>query len=157
MIIAANVVEQLRSQLEGKRVVFADGTFDLFHLGHVESFRNLRTFGEVVVIGVMSDEWVKSKKGEKRPILPEEERLELVDSIRYVDYTVLLKDECTGKRIPTSVLITKLQPAVFVSIDRNWESRHEELQSLGVELKIIPRTHESSTTKLLARIQRSFT
>lgn len=136
--------------------MFADGTFDLFHLGHVESFKNLHSFGDVVVVGVMSDEWVKTKKGEKRPILSEKERLELVDSIRYADYSTLLKDSVTGMRIATSALVKELRPTIFVSIDQNWEARRAEFETLGIELKIIPRTHESSTTNLINRIKRAF-
>lgn len=156
MIVDSRKIGELRLQLAGKRIVFADGTFDLFHLGHVESFKNLHTFGDVVVVGVMSDEWVKVKKGEKRPVLSEKERLELVDSIRYVDYAILLKDSVTGMRIATSALVKELQPSVFVSIDQSWEARRDEFEALGIELQIIPRTHESSTTNLLARLRQVF-
>ena len=156
MIIDSNKIGELREKLQGQKVVFADGTFDLFHLGHVESFKNLHNFGKVVVVGIMSDEWVKAKKGKKRPVLSEKERLELVDSIRYVDYSVLLKDLVTGERISTSAFIKKLQPSVFVSIDPVWEERRREFENLGIELKVIARTHESSTTTLLARIRKAF-
>lgn len=127
MIIDSAKIEELSQRLSGKRVVFADGTFDLFHLGHVESFKNLHTFGDVAVVGVMSDEWVKAKKDKNRPVLSEKERLELVDSIRYVDYATLLKDSDTGERIPTSVFIKRLRPSVFVSIDPAWETRREDI------------------------------
>lgn len=156
MIIDSEKTEELSQRLSEKRVVFADGTFDLFHLGHVESFKNLHNFGDVVVVGVMSDEWVKAIKGEKRPVFSEKERVELVDSIRYVDYTILLKNSVTGERMPTSVFIKKLRPTVFVSIDPVWEARREEFKDFGVELNIIPRTHESSTTSLLTRIRQAF-
>src|SRR5258708_3069780 len=96
MIIKSSDLANLRSAHASKKIVFADGTFDLFHLGYVESFKNLRSFGDIVVVSVMSDEWVKSKKGSNRPILSEEERLELVDSIRYVDYALLGKDISSG-------------------------------------------------------------
>ena len=156
MIISAADLKNIRKRLTGKRVVFADGTFDLFHLGHVASFKNLRNFGDVLIISVMSDEWVKSKKGGNRPVLSEIERLELVDSIRYVDYTILAKNGETNQRIPTSQLLRKLIPDVFVSIDPAWEKRRGEFKEIGIELHIIPRTHESSTTKLLERIRRAW-
>jgi rfaE bifunctional protein nucleotidyltransferase chain/domain len=154
MIINAEKIEELRQSHSGRRIVFTDGAFDLLHLGHIQALKNLRNFGDVIVVGVMSDAWVKAKKGEPRPILLEKERLELIDSIRYVDYSVLLKDLATGDRIPTSVLLKKLRPCVFVSIDPIWEVRREEFENLGIKLEIVPRTNESSTTNLLARIRK---
>ena len=152
MVINPLELEELRNKFSDKRIIFADGTFDLFHLGHVRSFRNLRTLGDIVVVAVLSDEWVKAKKGGKRPILSEEERVELVDSMRDVDYTILASKD--GQRTPTSQLLKSLRPNIFVSIDPVWEDRRSEIEALGIELQIIPRVHESSTTNLIERIRK---
>ena len=97
---------------------------------------------------------MKAKKGKKRPVLSEEERVGLVDSIRYVDYTVLASKE--GQRIPTSQLLKSLKPNIFVTVDSSWENRREEIEGLGIELRIIPRVDESSTTELIERIRRTW-
>lgn len=157
MKIKAEDLSHLRESKAGSRIVFADGTFDLFHLGHVESFKNLGQYGDVVVVGVLSDEWVKTKKGDKRPVLSEEERIELVDSIRYVDYTVLAKDAETGRRIRISQILKQLRPDVFITIGESWKEREKEINRLRIQLKVIPRTHESSTTRLIERIRQTFT
>lgn len=156
VIVSYQELADIRAQNPDQRIVFADGTFDLFHLGHVEAFKKLREFGDIVVVAVLSDEWVRFRKGEQRPVMSQEERLTLVDSIRYVDYSLIAYDEERRERIRISSLIGQLKPDVFVTVDPRWESRHDEFESLGVELKVVPRIVESSTTDLLARIKLAF-
>lgn len=156
MITVFKDIEKIRTENTGKRIVFADGTFDLFHIGHVEAFRKLREFGDIVVVAVLSDEWVRFRKGENRPVLSQEERLTLVDSIRYVDHSILAFDAEKQERIRISSIIRELRPDVFVTVDSSWEDRHESFEELGVELKVVPRIVESSTTNLLARIKRAY-
>lgn len=156
MKITYQELASLRTENPDKKIVFADGTFDLFHLGHVEAFKKLREYGDIVVVAVLSDEWVKFRKGEQRPVMSQAERLTLVDSIRHVDYSILAFDTAKDERIRISSLIRELRPDVFVTVDARWEDRAESFAELGVELKVVPRIVESSTTNLLARIKNAF-
>lgn len=150
MIVTVGTLGALRLKYKNKRIVFADGTFDLFHLGHVAAIKNLHTYGDLVVVGVLCDEWVKMNKGDKRPILNEKERVTLVDSLKFTDYVVLQKD--VSKRIKTTQILEKLKPDVFVSLDKSWNSKKSFFKEIGVELKIVKRINSFSTTKLLERI-----
>lgn len=152
MIIKLSQLPQIRKSLRDKKIVFAGGTFDLFHRGHVESFKNLMPLGDVVVIAVSTDKRVKQRKGSKRPIISEKGRLALVDSVRYVDYSLLAPEPQKGKPVPTMLILTALRPDIFVTVDKKWESFRKDIESLGVELRIIPRGRIDSTTRLIKRI-----
>jgi rfaE bifunctional protein nucleotidyltransferase chain/domain len=85
--------ETLRRQ--GKRIAFANGCFDLLHVGHVRYLRGAREHGDVLVTGVNSDRSVAALKGSGRPLLPAEARAELVAALESVDYVVIF-DELTA-------------------------------------------------------------
>jgi rfaE bifunctional protein nucleotidyltransferase chain/domain len=76
-------------QAAGRRVVFANGCFDLVHVGHVRYLEGARAQGDVLVVGINSDASVTALKGNGRPILPEAERAEIVASMACVDYVVI--------------------------------------------------------------------
>lgn len=76
-------------QAAGRRVVFANGCFDLVHVGHVRYLEGARAQGDALVVGINSDASVTALKGNGRPILPEAERAEIVASMACVDYVVI--------------------------------------------------------------------
>src|ERR687889_2370337 len=89
---AARILERNRliarvaiARKNGARVVFANGCFDLLHVGHVRYLEAARALGDLLVVGVNSDEQVRRLKGEGRPAVPERERAEVVASLRAVD------------------------------------------------------------------------
>ena len=84
--------EQWRRQ--GKVVVWTNGCFDLFHAGHLRSLRQARDLGDILVVGVNSDESVRGLKGPGRPLVPQEDRAELLAGLVCVDYAVIF-DEAT--------------------------------------------------------------
>ena len=153
MIVKLSQLSQLRKSLHGKKIVFAGGTFDLFHSAHAKSFKNLKKFGNTVVISVSKDKRVKQKKGPDRPILLEKERLFLVDSIRYVDYCLLAPKPNKNKPVPTMRILAALKPDIFVTIDKKWLPFRKDVERLGVQLKIIPQISDySTTTRIISRI-----
>jgi len=89
-------------------VVFTNGCFDILHRGHIECLRKARSFGDVLIVGLNSDSSVRKIKGERRPILSQNDRAEIVASLEMVDY-VLTFDEETPHR-----LIASLVPDVLV-------------------------------------------
>ena len=82
----------------GKKIVLANGCFDLFHVGHVRYLSAAKELGDILVVGVNSDEQARLLKGEGRPVMPAAERAELVSSLRSVD-VVTIFDEPTVEEL----------------------------------------------------------
>jgi D-beta-D-heptose 7-phosphate kinase/D-beta-D-heptose 1-phosphate adenosyltransferase len=77
----------------GKRLVFTNGVFDLLHVGHLRYLAQARALGDALAIGLNSDASVKRLKGDKRPILPEAERAELLAGLACVDYVCIFEED----------------------------------------------------------------
>jgi rfaE bifunctional protein nucleotidyltransferase chain/domain len=76
----------------GKRIVLANGCFDLLHVGHLRYLAGARDAGECLVVGINSDEQVRRLKGDGRPYVPENERAEMVAGIRYADLVTIFEE-----------------------------------------------------------------
>jgi len=95
-------------QRDGKRVVFTNGVFDLLHPGHVRYLQAARAEGDALIVAVNSDRSVRANKGPERPVLPEQERAEILAALAAVDLTFVF-DEDTPARV-----IEAIQPDVLV-------------------------------------------
>ena len=89
--------DQLREQVErwrraGQRIILANGNFDLLHVGHVRYLRGAKALGGKLVVAVNSDESVRALKGEARPIMPEQERAEIVSALADVDAVIVFPE-----------------------------------------------------------------
>lgn len=104
-MLSSQLVEERRL---GKKVVFTNGCFDLLHIGHLRYLAEARCLGDLLVIGLNSDASVQAIKGPNRPIIPEEDRAEVLAAMEMVDY-VSLFDEPTPQQ-----LIEAVQPDVLV-------------------------------------------
>lgn len=91
-----------------KKVVFANGCFDILHRGHIELLRFARAHGDKLVVGLNSDESVKALKGSSRPINSQEDRKFVLESIQYVDEVLIFGEETPYK------LIKKVSPDIIV-------------------------------------------
>src|SRR5436190_23795526 len=91
----------------GLRVVLTNGTFDLLHIGHVRYLEAARALGDLLVVGINSDASVRGYKGPGRPVVPQDERAEIVAALRCVDFTTIF-DEPTA-----TTLVQALQPDVY--------------------------------------------
>jgi D-glycero-beta-D-manno-heptose 1-phosphate adenylyltransferase len=78
---------------EGKKAVFTNGVFDILHRGHVEYLAQAREMGDVLFVGLNSDESVRSIKGDGRPVMPEEDRAFLLANLVCVDYVVIFTED----------------------------------------------------------------
>lgn len=94
-------------QARGKRAVFTNGVFDLLHLGHLRYLQEARALGDVLVVGLNSDASTRRLKGPKRPLVPEDERAELLAALSCVDYVTIFDDNTAE---PT---LAALRPAVY--------------------------------------------
>ncbi|QCY46973.1 MULTISPECIES: adenylyltransferase/cytidyltransferase family protein [Micrococcaceae] len=121
------------------KTVLTYGTFDLFHIGHLNMLKRLKEKGERLIVGVSTDEF-NALKG-KRPIVPFEQRIEIVRSIRYVDEAI---PEMTWGQKRSD--IAKYDVNVF-GIGEDWKGRFDDLEDL-VEVFYLPRTSGISTTEM---------
>ncbi len=142
----------LREKLKerGKKIVFTAGSWDLMHVGQVRYLEVAKTYGEVLVVGVSSNEAIRRVKGPNKPILDEKVRSEMVTYLRAVDFvTILPEPSC----VPTLGL---LQPDVFITVQEEWTEEYQNskeyktVTKYGGEVLVIPRQSTAlSTTKIV--------
>ncbi|MGB8321950.1 MAG: D-glycero-beta-D-manno-heptose 1-phosphate adenylyltransferase [Candidatus Acidiferrum sp.] len=139
-----------KQKRNGQRLVFTNGCFDLLHPGHIQSLEAARDLGDLLIVGINSDSSVCSLKGPSRPVLPEQERAEILASLECVD-AVLIFPELT----PLNV-IARLLPEVLVK-GGDWPGDQmvgrEEVEAVGgkvVRIDIVP---GYSTTAILEKIR----
>lgn len=140
-----------RLRREGRRIAFANGCFDLLHVGHVRFLEGAREQGDVLVVGVNSDRAVSSLKGPGRPLLPEGARAELVAALAAVDYVVIF-DDLTAEGI-----LRDLRPHVQCKgTDYSPEAVPERqvMESLGGTVCIVGDPKGHSTRDILEGIAR---
>jgi D-beta-D-heptose 7-phosphate kinase / D-beta-D-heptose 1-phosphate adenosyltransferase len=143
----ARLLEQGR--LGGRSVVFTNGVFDILHAGHVHFLRQAKGLGDILVVGVNSDESTRRLKGKNRPINSESDRLALVAALDSVDHVVLFDED-----MPTS-LIRVLRPDIHVKGgDYAGEAlpEAEAVRDVGGEVVILPLHESLSTTSVIDRI-----
>ncbi len=141
------IIEDLKKN--GKRIVFTNGCFDLLHVGHIRYLEKGKSLGDVLIVGVNSDQSVRILKGPKRPILPEKERAEILSGLGCVDYITIFDE-------PTPLeLISSLQPHILVK-GGDWTKDttvgKEVVERSGGEVVIIPFIEGSSTSNLIETI-----
>jgi D-glycero-beta-D-manno-heptose 1-phosphate adenylyltransferase len=140
-----------RLRREGRRIVFANGCFDILHVGHVRYLEEARQCGDVLVVGINSDRAVAALKGAGRPILPEEGRAELVAALESVDYVVIF-DALTATEI-----LLDLRPDVHckgTDYSADTVPEREIVKGFGGEVRIVGDPKNHSTRELLAEISR---
>jgi D-glycero-beta-D-manno-heptose 1-phosphate adenylyltransferase len=143
----SRIVEHLKGI--GLRVVLTSGSFDLIHLGHVKYLAKAKEFGDVLVVGVDSDAKIRRRKGEDRPMVPEEERLELLAHQRPVDLIYLKTEED-----PHWALINAVRPDVLVlTADHSYseQERLELLERCGA-LQVLERQASVTTSERIRQL-----
>lgn len=103
--LAAIIAEE---QAAGARCVFTNGVYDLIHVGHVQLLWRARALGDLLVVGLNSDASTRRLKGPSRPLIPEDERAEMLASLAMVDYVTIFDEDTAGETIAA------LRPAVYV-------------------------------------------
>ena len=142
--------DRLRSA--GKRIAFANGCFDLLHVGHVRYLEAARREGDVLVVGVNGDESVRALKGPGRPLAPAAARAEVVAALAAVDYVVIFEETSA------EAVLTEVRPDVHCKgTDYTEESvpEREVMQRLGGAVRIVGDAKGHSTRGLLDSIAES--
>lgn len=133
----------------GERIVFTNGVFDLLHVGHLRYLTEARALGDALLIAVNTDASVKSFKGDLRPIVSQDERLEMLDGLRAVDYVMLFD---TRTPVP---LIERVRPAVYVKGGDYTEDQLPEaavVRAYGGEVQILSLVAGRSSTNIIAKV-----
>ena len=145
------IIQDLKAN--GKRIIFTNGCFDLLHIGHVRYLEEAKSLGDIMVVGVNSDASVRGLKGPNRPILPEEERAEILSGLGCVDYVTIF-DEPTPFN-----LISLLLPHVLVK-GGDWTKEEtvgwETVERTGGEVVILSFVEGASTSHLIETILKRF-
>ena len=136
---------------EGKRIVLANGVFDLLHVGHVRYLTAARALGDVLFVGVNGDAAVRRLKGPGRPLMPAAERIELLAALRPVDHVVVF-DEDTADR-----LVSLLRPDVHAKgTDYTAASVPEaaSVKAAGGRVEIVGDPKAHATRDVIAQIRK---
>jgi D-beta-D-heptose 7-phosphate kinase/D-beta-D-heptose 1-phosphate adenosyltransferase len=133
----------------GKKIVFTNGCFDLLHIGHVRYLKAARAEGDVLVVGVNSDRSVRQIKGPGRPVVPENERAEVLASLVCVDFVTLFDEP------DPLITIRSLTPDVLVK-GADWEEDgivgRDVVEAMGGRVVRIPLTEGASTSRIIENI-----
>ena len=134
---------------EKKKVVFTNGCFDVLHAGHVDYLNKTKAAGDVLILGLNSDASVKRIKGEKRPIVSQEERAFILSNLKAVDYVTLF-DEDTPQEIISELIPDILIKGADWAIDKI--VGRDIVESKGGEVKTISFVTDQSTTNIIQTI-----
>jgi len=144
------LVERIASaRASGSRIVLANGCFDVLHVGHVRYLAGAKQLGDILIVGINSDEQVAVQKGAGRPVLPATERAEIVAALEAVNYVTIF-DEPTVEE-----LLLALKPDVHAKgTDYTTETVPERdvVRSYGGEVAIVGDPKDHSTSAIIARL-----
>lgn len=139
-----------KQKRNGRRVVFTNGCFDLLHPGHIRTFEAARALGDILIVGLNSDASVRAAKGPTRPIIPEQERAEILAGFECIDAVTIFNDPTPQK------VIAALLPDILVK-GGDWPDNQivgrTEVESSGgrvVRVDVVP---GYSTTDILKKIR----
>ena len=139
----------VEARAAGLRIVLANGCFDVLHVGHIRYLAGARSEGDLLIVGVNSDEQVREQKGEGRPILPAAQRAEIVAALESVNYVTVFHEPTVEE------LLLALKPDVHAkgtdyTVDTVPE--REVVKSYGGRVAIVGDPKDHSTSEILSRM-----
>lgn len=148
-------VDELNRQLEmleGKKIVFTNGVFDILHPGHIDLLEFAKSSGDYLIVGINDDDSVKRLKGMNRPLYPLEERMEILEAVMYVDFIIPFPEDT-----PLQLIKRLYRVDVLVKggdYRPNEVVGRKEVEESGGKLLIFEFKNNSSTTALLEKIKK---
>jgi D-beta-D-heptose 7-phosphate kinase/D-beta-D-heptose 1-phosphate adenosyltransferase len=150
LTLAGAVELAQQAHVDGRRVVFTNGVFDLIHPGHVRYLQQARALGDLLIVGINSDRSVRQNKGPDRPITPEDERAEILCALGCVDAVTVFDEETPFE------IIHAIQPDVLVK-GADWAHDaivgRDIVEGRGGHVVRIPVEQGYSTSAIVARIR----
>lgn len=149
--------EALRAQADtwrnaGEKIILTNGVFDMLHVGHVRYLQGAKALGGRLIVAVNSDESVRRIKGPSRPLMPENERAEIVAAIEGVDAVVIFSEP------DVRALIRELRPSVQAKgtdYSRDNVPERDEVMAVGGRVEIVGDPKDHSTTALIEQLNRT--
>ncbi|MBN1474290.1 MAG: D-glycero-beta-D-manno-heptose 1-phosphate adenylyltransferase [Syntrophaceae bacterium] len=138
---------------QGKKIAFTNGCFDILHVGHVRYLREAKKTADILVLALNSDTSVKKIKGEKRPLVAQEDRAEIMAALEFIDFVTIF-DETTPLE-----LINLLKPDVLIKGGDWAEDKvvgRDEIKKWGGKLTLIPEINGKSTTSIVDKIRQVY-
>jgi len=126
-------------------LVWTNGCMDLTHYGHISSLKQAKSFGDKLCVGINSDESIAKLKGEKRPIIPLSQRIEMLKAIKYVDFIFVLEED-----LPQNA-IESIKPNVLVK-GEDWRGKNIAGANVVDRIEFIPLVEGLSTTNIIDKI-----
>ncbi len=147
----SDVVADIRKKNLGEKIVTTNGAFDLFHLGHLYSLMEAKKYGNILVVGLNSDSSIKKYKSLDRPIVPQEERAEILSALEIVNYVVMFDE-------PDNLnFLEAVRPDYHVKSKTGYKGIEEEvIKKYGGHIILIDDVQEMSTTKRIEKILRLY-
>jgi rfaE bifunctional protein nucleotidyltransferase chain/domain len=138
---------------EGKKIAFTNGCFDILHVGHVRYLREAKKTADVLVLALNSDSSVQSIKGVKRPLVPEEERAEILAALDIIDFVIIFPE------LTPLELINYLKPDIIIK-GGDWPEDkvvgRDEVKKWGGRVILIPEVEGKSTTNIVEKIKKAY-
>lgn len=141
-----DMIESLRHNNQKVRIVFTNGCFDILHRGHVQYLKQARALGDILIVGLNSDDSITRLKGEGRPINTQEDRAFLLSGLECVDYVVIF-DEDTPRD-----LIAFLAPDVLVK-GADYEGKEIAGSEFVKDVRLIDFVEGKSSTNIIEKIR----
>ena len=135
----------------GKIIVLTNGVFDLLHVGHTRCLEDARSRGDLLVVAVNSDKSTEALKGKGQPIVPADERMEMLASLAFVDYVTVFEEDTAD------ALLQQLQPNLYAKgSDYTLKTLPEKdtLKALDIKAVFVGDKKSHSTTKMIQKIQK---
>ena len=147
---AVDFCENLR--LQGKKIIFTNGCFDILHVGHVRYLTAAKNLGDILIVGLNTDESVRKLKGDSRPVNKQNDRAEVLLGLKAVDYVIFFGEQTAEN------LISEVKPDIYAkgrdyTLDTLPEAKI--VQSYGGKVEFIQLVEGKSTTNIINAIQAS--
>ena len=137
----------------GKKVVFANGCFDLIHVGHVRFLKSAKSKGDVLVVGLNSDRSVREIKGMGRPVIGQKDRAVILSAFRFVDYVTIFNEKDVRK---TLEILRPAHHAKGTDYTKDTVPEKEISKKLGIQIVIVGDKKRHSTRDLIKTIREKY-
>ena len=145
----SRIAEGLRDA--GFSIVATIGSWDLLHIGHLRYLMKAKTYGDILIVGTDSDRAIKLYKNPLRPIVPEDERMEMLSYQSCVDFITLV-DDVDDKGKWQYGLLEHIKPDVFIAVENSYpEEQKQDIEKLCGKLVVLPRQAEKTSTSGLVQ------
>ena len=142
----SSIINELKNK--DRKIIFTNGCFDILHIGHIKYLEKAKSFGDILILGLNSDDSIRRLKGMNRPINTQNDRAYILASLEVIDYLVIFDEDTPFE------LINLIKPDVLVK-GGDYEDKEVIGQDIAKELKLVKFIDGKSTTKTIERIQKA--